>query len=99
MDDDLAITAYERPTRFVDEQVNGPFGRWRHEHTFTPDGTDTVMTDRIEFAAPLAPLGRLAERGVLIHYMTRLIRERNDAVRAAAESQAITPRRQLEHGG
>ena len=28
------ITAYERPTRFVDEQTSGPFARWWHEHEF-----------------------------------------------------------------
>ncbi|MEO6715479.1 MAG: SRPBCC family protein, partial [Mycobacteriales bacterium] len=26
------ISAYERPVRFVDEQVRGPFALWHHEH-------------------------------------------------------------------
>jgi hypothetical protein len=29
-----AITSYEYPGRFVDEQQRGPFRRWWHEHTF-----------------------------------------------------------------
>ena len=29
------ITAYDRPHRFVDEQVSGPFRHWYHEHLFT----------------------------------------------------------------
>jgi hypothetical protein len=30
-----AITEYQAPSRFVDEQQHGPFRRWWHEHTFT----------------------------------------------------------------
>ena len=32
------ITAYERPHRFVDEQVRGPFASMRHEHLFEDAG-------------------------------------------------------------
>jgi uncharacterized protein (TIGR01777 family) len=40
--------------RFVDEQVEGPFSRWTHEHRFEPAGPRAVgYTDRIEFAMPL----------------------------------------------
>lgn len=34
----VKITEYEAPHRFVDEQVTGPFARWRHEHRFAPEG-------------------------------------------------------------
>lgn len=81
------ITAYDRPRRFVDEQVAGPFTRWWHEHEFSDQGEATLMTDRIEFAAPFGPLGRLAERVVLVRYMERLILERNSWLK-----------RELEHG-
>jgi ligand-binding SRPBCC domain-containing protein len=51
------ITELERPVRFVDEQVRGPFRRFRHEHLFEAAGGDTVMIDRITFAAPFWLLG------------------------------------------
>ncbi|MET8555107.1 SRPBCC family protein [Streptomyces sp. NPDC004959] len=80
------ISAYERPGYFVDEQVRGPFARWHHAHHFAPDGEGgTVMRDAVDFAAPLGPLGRIAERLVLGRYMPRLIRVRNACVREAAE--------------
>lgn len=80
------ITAFDPPGHFVDEQVAGPFRRWRHAHHFEPDaGGGTVMRDVVEFAAPLGPLGRLAERLVLDRYMAELIRVRNEHVKAAAE--------------
>jgi len=78
------ISVYERPVRFVDEQVRGPFRYWRHEHSFTWDeesGT-TVMRDVISFAAPFGVLGRLAERLVLRRYMERLIASRNEHLSA-----------------
>jgi ligand-binding SRPBCC domain-containing protein len=81
------ISACDPPGFFVDEQVAGPFARWRHAHHFEPDGTGgTVMRDLVDFAAPLGPLGTVAERTVLDRYMPRLIRLRNDHLRKAAEA-------------
>ncbi len=77
------ITAYERPTRFVDEQVRGPFRRWHHEHLFRADGDGTVMTDVVEFEAPAGPVGRLIAVTVLLPYLRRLIARRNATLRAA----------------
>jgi ligand-binding SRPBCC domain-containing protein len=80
------ISAYDPPGYFVDEQITGPFKRWRHAHHFEPDGNGgTVMRDIVDFAAPLGPLGTLAERTVLNWYLPRLIRIRNDHVKTAAE--------------
>ncbi|MEV6601727.1 SRPBCC family protein [Actinoplanes sp. NPDC051346] len=73
------ISAYDRPHRFVDEQVTGPFQHWHHEHTFTSDkpAQATIMRDVIDFAAPLGPLGRIVDRLLLERYMRRLIENRN----------------------
>ncbi|SDK31126.1 SRPBCC family protein [Streptomyces indicus] len=83
------ISAWERPSHFVDEQVAGPFARWVHTHDFAADGTGrggTVMRDTVVFAAPFGPLGRLAEAAFLGRYMRRLIRQRNAHLRTAAET-------------
>ncbi|RJQ78653.1 cyclase [Pseudonocardiaceae bacterium YIM PH 21723] len=82
----VLISACDAPDHFVDEQVTGPFRRWRHAHHFAPDGRGgTVMRDVIEYAAPLGPLGMIAERVALNRYLPRLIRERNRHLRTAAE--------------
>lgn len=72
------VTAFERPHRFVDEQIRGPFRSFRHEHVFEPDDDDAgcVMIDRIRFEAPFGPLGRLVERVLLERYLRRLIEDR-----------------------
>ena len=40
------ITEVDRPRRFVDEQVSGPFRRMRHEHLFETAGEATDPDDR-----------------------------------------------------
>ncbi|GAA2843078.1 hypothetical protein FB468_0869 [Leucobacter komagatae] len=70
------ITALDRPNFFVDEQQRGPFKRFRHEHHFERVGEMTVMRDTITLAAPV--VGVLAERLVLVPYLRKLIRERNE---------------------
>lgn len=83
------ITACEPPSRFVDEQVSGPFARWWHEHVFDDLGDGrTRMTDRVEYRSPAGPIGRLADRLVLEGYMRRLIDERNAWLKATLESTA-----------
>lgn len=71
------ITDMEAPNYFVDQQIRGPFQRFRHVHEFSQDDGVTTMTDRIEFAAPLGPLGRIAEKLVLARYLKKLIETRN----------------------
>lgn len=71
------ITAMDAPRSFVDEQVRGPFRYFRHTHEFTEGLGGTTMVDRIEFAAPFGPLGRLVEKLVLARYLQQLIETRN----------------------
>jgi ligand-binding SRPBCC domain-containing protein len=54
------FTAYEPPLFFEDEQASGPYKLWRHRHTFEEVEDGTVISDRVEYALPLGPLGRLA---------------------------------------
>lgn len=71
------ITEFIAPSRFVDEQVSGPFAHWWHEHVFEERNDATLMTDTVEFASSLGPLGRLVDTVVLTRYMTRLLAQRN----------------------
>ena len=83
------ITAYERPAYFRDSMVRGAFARLDHDHIFLDDGRGgTIMRDRIEYAAPLGPLGRVAELLVLTRYLRRLLDRRNREIKSVAESDA-----------
>ena len=55
------IEIVEPPYRFVDVQEKGPYALWRHSHSFRAVGErQTEMTDRVEYALPLGPLGEIA---------------------------------------
>lgn len=81
------VTEMTPPRRFVDEQVRGPFKTFHHEHRFERDGDGTAMVDVIDFTSPAGPIGRVVERLGLERYLTKLIRERNEFLKSAAESQ------------
>lgn len=72
------IVEWDRPRRFVDQQERGPFARYRHEHLFEPQAAGTVMTDRIEFRAPMGPIGVVVEKLLLERYLRGLIETRNN---------------------
>ena len=58
----MVHTVYEKPHRFVDEQLRGPFSTWKHEHRFIQGGwredPATLLRDRIDYAHPLLFLGK-----------------------------------------
>ncbi len=71
------ITQMEAPDYFIDEQVKGPFRRFRHIHEFSQDSDGTTMVDRVEFTAPFGHLGLLVGKLVLARYLQKLIETRN----------------------
>jgi len=57
------INAWEPPTtgsgkgRFIDEQLQGPYRLWIHEHTFEAvSPTTTFVRDHVRYAVPGGPL-------------------------------------------
>ena len=56
------ITVYDPPLLFEDEQARGPYAHWRHRHGFEEVEGCAVISDRVEYALPFGPLGRLAHR-------------------------------------
>jgi ligand-binding SRPBCC domain-containing protein len=81
----VEIVEHDRPHRFVDEQVSGPFAAFRHVHRFEPAGGGTQMIDEVTFTAPLGVLGRVVERAVLRRRLSALIGTRNAHLRAALD--------------
>jgi ligand-binding SRPBCC domain-containing protein len=83
------ITVYERPHRFVDEQIQGPFHALRHEHHFQDlDGLRTRMTDRMIITAPWGPVGAVMARILLAPYLRRLLKRRAAHIKHLAEVRA-----------
>ena len=67
------IEIWEPPTRFVDVQLRGPYAAWEHTHTFEPAGEGAVVIgDRVRYALPLGPLGRLAHAAIVKRDLERI---------------------------
>jgi ligand-binding SRPBCC domain-containing protein len=75
------IEIWEPPVRFVDVQLRGPYALWEHTHTFEPDGENAVVIgDRVRYALPLGPLGRIAHEVIVRRDVERIFDFRQQAV-------------------
>ena len=83
------ITVWNPPNHFRDSMVHGAFQSFDHDHFFEHHQGITTMNDRFDYKSPLGLLGRLADVLFLERYMERLLRERADVIRLAAESREI----------
>ncbi len=81
------VTKMERPIYFRDSMVSGAFKRFDHDHMFEKiEGGSAKMTDVFDYTSPLGILGRIADELFLERYMRKLLKERNLAIKEAAES-------------
>ena len=85
------ITAFESPHNglayFADSQERGRFASYRHEHFFRQQGEETTLEDRVHFALPFGPPGRLATKLPLAPHMRTLVRQRFAMIKQLAEGE------------
>ncbi len=62
---------------FTDEQVEGPFAKWRHQHRFLDDGAGSRLEDAIELEPPLGALGRTVGARAIAERVERAMRYRH----------------------
>lgn len=82
------IVAFEPPRTFTDEMQRGPFKRWRHTHIFEATAGGTLMSDYIDYASPLGPLGAAFDALYLKSFLTRFIVAHNADIKRLAERPA-----------
>ncbi len=75
------IEIWEPPRRFVDVQLRGPYTLWEHTHTLEPDGDGAaVIGDRVRYALPFGPVGRIAHAAFVRRDLERIFDYRSQAV-------------------
>jgi ligand-binding SRPBCC domain-containing protein len=74
------ITEYEPPFFFVDVQAAGPYAHWHHRHDFKPSEYGALVFDRVDYALPLGPIGRLAHRLVVERQLQGIFAYRQKAL-------------------
>jgi ligand-binding SRPBCC domain-containing protein len=81
------ITEMKRPDYFVDEMMRGAFKSMWHKHSFQREQTQTIMKDEFRYEVPLAILGKWFDQLILKNYMTNVLKERNEMIKRAAETE------------
>jgi len=74
------ISEWDPPSRFVDEQIRGPYRSWRHAHEFVDESGATLIRDRVEYELPLWPFGELVYP-LVRRELDRIFRFRSDSIR------------------
>jgi ligand-binding SRPBCC domain-containing protein len=75
------ISRWEPGSCFVDEQLEGPYAKWVHTHTFRDAEGGTLVDDEVRYRLPLFPLGEAAyplvrlQLGRIFAYRARRLRE------------------------
>lgn len=79
----VRITEFVRPVFFQDSMVRGPFRSFRHDHVFKWTGSETVVTDELQFSLP--GVAYLLDDLVAEH-LERFLKERNLLMKTLLES-------------
>lgn len=81
-----SIIEFEKPYRFTDQMMKGPFKKLLHQHIFKEDNGRTIMIDRMEMVSPFGFIGKVFDALVLKNYMYKFLLRRCNAVKDCLES-------------
>ena len=73
------ITNWNPPHRFVDEQIQGPYKRWVHNHRFYERNGGTEIVDEVRYQLPLSPFGEIGYP-IVVAQLRRIFRYRKQAI-------------------
>jgi ligand-binding SRPBCC domain-containing protein len=82
------ITVWEPERYFADIQESGPYAQWEHEHMFSEQGEGVLVADRVRYALPLGPLGRVAHLLAVRASLTAIFDYRFQRIRELLSSAA-----------
>jgi hypothetical protein len=83
------IESHDPSGNFVDVQTRGPYRCWWHQHSFRAHGDKTWMEDRVLYAIPLGPLGRIVHRLKVSGMLRKIFSYRSRAIRFRFGSSAL----------
>jgi len=81
------IVAMNTPHHFTDIMQKGAFKSMKHQHIFSQQGENTIMTDIFEFHSPFGIIGKIFDKVFLKHYMKKFLLERNKLIKTVAENK------------
>lgn len=90
------IISMNQPHHFVDVMQKGTFKSMKHQHIFTQEGKNTIMTDIFEFESPFGIIGKAFNVIFLKNYMEKFLKERNQFIKTTAEDIETGKNRERE---
>lgn len=80
------ITNVDSPCFFVDEQRQGPYKMWHHQHRFTAKGNHVLKEDIVHYQLPFGWLGDLMNRLVVRKKLKEIFDYRSRTIRQVFKS-------------
>lgn len=85
------ISEWNPPHGFVDRQIAGPYAMWNHAHSFSSEGAETLIRDRVTYALPFGWIGRVAHRLWVRRDVGRIFDFRAQALRQHFHAEQSVP--------
>jgi len=83
----MKVTAFQRPSLFIEEQVKGDLQSYKHEHHFKPVENGTIVIDILEFDIPKDIIGKIFGKVYFKKYLEEILRKRTELIRSYAETE------------
>lgn len=74
------ISKVEKPNRFADEQLKGPYKKWEHTHSFYEKDEGVLMKDLVVYELPFGPLGNLMHKLVVQKKVAQIFTYREEVL-------------------
>ena len=71
------ITYYDKPRKFIDQQIKGPYSLWHHTHTFEEKDGGTIIKDNLTYAIPMGIIGRIVHFLYIRHDINGIFKYRH----------------------
>lgn len=81
----VKVVEFDRPRRFIDVMIAGPFKSFVHIHEFVPADLGTLIRDTLIWESPYGIVGKIFDKLLLERNLRKLVRTRNAALKAIAE--------------
>ncbi|MDG2391335.1 MAG: hypothetical protein P8M30_18665 [Planctomycetaceae bacterium] len=84
------IISFDAPHSFVEEQVDGPFSVWKHEHLFKPLGENEIaIYDVIEYEPPGGLVGLILSEDRIRSQLDEGFAHRQDELKYLLENDKL----------
>jgi len=74
------ISEWDPPHRFADTQLKGPYKQWIHVHSFKSEGSETVMSDHVQYQLPNLPFSENVHRWFVRNQVEQIFTYREQVI-------------------